>query len=128
MLLTLFKSKIHRATVTDVRLEYEGSVTIDRALMAAAEILPYERVQVVNVTTGARFETYAIPGPEGSGAVVMNGGAARLCHPGDTVILITYVQLTPEEVAGFRPRVVHVDAGNRVTRVVLGDPASTPEG
>ncbi|MFO7172735.1 MAG: aspartate 1-decarboxylase [Bacillota bacterium] len=117
MLRTFFKAKIHRATVTEANLNYEGSCTIDTDLLAAAGILPYECITVVNVTTGARFETYVIPGPAGSGIVCMNGGAARLAQPGDLVIVITWAQLTPEEIPGFRPRVVRVDGRNRILDV-----------
>lgn len=117
MLRTLFKSKIHRATVTETNLGYGGSITIDRALMEAADILPHERVQVVSVTTGARFETYAIAGERGTGIVCLNGAAARLVQPGDVVILITYAHFTPEELSTFRPRVVLVDEKNRITDV-----------
>ena len=120
MLRTLCKSKIHRATVTDARLHYVGSITIDEALLEAADILPYERVQVVSVTTGARLETYAIPGPRGGGTVCMNGAAARLIQPGDVVIIISYALMTGEEARGHRPRVVFVDEGNRITRIETG--------
>ena len=117
MLRILLKSKIHRATVTFVDLNYEGSVTIDEELMRAADILPYEQVHVVNVTTGARFESYAIAGPPGSGTVGMNGGAARLAQPGDLVILMTFAHVTADEVSSLRPRVVRVDARNRLVAV-----------
>lgn len=123
MLRTLFKSKIHRATVTEANLNYAGSITIDRTLMEAADILPHERVQVVSVTTGARLETYAIPGEPGSGVICLNGAAARLVQPGDIVILITYAQLAPEELATFRPRVVLVDGQNRIVEVRDAEPA-----
>lgn len=108
------KSKIHRATVTDSNLEYEGSITIDRTLLEAADILEFEQVQVVNLNNGARFETYAIPGERDSGAVVLNGAAARLVQPGDKVIIITYAQFDEAELREFRPRLVFVDADNRV--------------
>lgn len=113
MLRSMFKSKIHRATVTEANLNYAGSITIDRDLLEAADILEYEQVSVVNINTGARFETYTIAGPPGSGVICLNGGAARLAHPGDLVIIITYAQMTPEEVASHRPTVVHVDQRNR---------------
>lgn len=122
MLRSFFKAKIHRATVTQADLNYEGSCTIDTELLRAADILPYELISVVNVTTGARFETYVIAGAPGSGVICMNGGAARLAQPGDIVILITYAQLTPEELPGFRPRVVLVDGQNRVTKAIQADP------
>lgn len=110
----MFKSKIHRATVTQAELHYVGSVTIDQDLLDAADILPGEQVHVVNINTGARFETYTLPGARGSGVICMNGGAARLAQPGDLVILITYAQVAEEELAGFTPRVVLVDADNRI--------------
>lgn len=107
------KSKIHRATVTGADLNYEGSITIDALLMEAADILEYERVQVVNINNGARFETYAIRGEPGSGAIVLNGAAARLAHPGDKVIIISYASYEASELEGFEPRLVFVDAENR---------------
>ena len=113
MKLNVFKSKIHRATVTHADLHYEGSVTIDRTLMQRAEILPYEAVHIWNVTRGTRLVTYAIEGPEGSGAVCINGAAAHLMKPGDCVILATFADMTPEEARAHVPRVVRVDAQNR---------------
>ena len=120
MLRTFFRAKIHRATVTEANLNYMGSITIDADLLAAADILPYELVQVVNVNNGARLETYAIAGDPGSGVICLNGAAAPLAHPGDVVILITYAQLQPEELTGFQPRVVLVDEHNRITAVREG--------
>lgn len=117
MLRTFLKSKIHRATVTEANLNYNGSITIDQALMEAADILPHERVQVVSVTTGHRFETYAIVGERNSGVICLNGAAARLVQPGDIVILMTYAQLTPEDYADLRPRIVLVDEKNRITEI-----------
>lgn len=111
---TMFKSKIHRATVTEANLNYVGSITIDSDLLKAADMLEYEQVQVVNVTTGARFETYTIAGPAGSGVICLNGGAARLAHPGDVVIIITYAQIDDAELQGYKPTVVLVDAQNRM--------------
>lgn len=113
MKLQLFKSKIHRATVTHADLEYEGSVTIDVDLMEAAEILPFEAVHVWNVTRGTRLVTYALEGPRGSGAVCINGAAAHLNQPGDRVILATFAELSPEEARLHQPRVVRVDERNR---------------
>jgi aspartate 1-decarboxylase len=107
------KSKIHRATVTGADLNYEGSITIDALLMEAADILEYERVQVVNINNGARFETYAMRGEPGSGAIVLNGAAARLAHPGDQVIIISYASYEASELEDFEPRLVFVDAQNR---------------
>jgi aspartate 1-decarboxylase len=114
MLRTMFKSKIHRATVTEANLNYVGSITIDAELLRAADILEGEQVQVVNVNNGARFETYTIGGLAGSGVVCLNGAAARLAHPGDVVIIITYAQLNQAELDQFSPTVVHVDAQNRM--------------
>ncbi|MGQ9558162.1 MAG: aspartate 1-decarboxylase [Desulfurispora sp.] len=117
MWLTMFKSKIHRATVTEANLNYMGSITIDAALLEAAGILPHEKVQVVNNNNGARLETYVIAGPRGSGVICLNGAAARLVQPGDTVIIIAYALLTPEEAAAFRPTVVMVDEQNRISEI-----------
>jgi aspartate 1-decarboxylase len=108
----MMKSKIHRATVTDARLHYVGSVSIDTELMAAADILPFEQVAVLDIDNGARFETYAIEG--GPGEVRLNGAAARLVAPGDLVILITYADFEDTELDGYAPRVVHVDRANAV--------------
>jgi aspartate 1-decarboxylase len=108
----MMKSKIHRATVTGANLNYVGSVSIDTRLMALADVLPYEQVVVLDIDNGARFETYAIEG--GDGEVCLNGAAARLVAPGDRVILITYADYAEEELASYVPRVVHVDAANRV--------------
>ena len=108
----MMKSKIHRATVTDANLHYVGSVSVDTELMALADILPYEQVAVLDINNGARFETYAIEGDPGQ--ICLNGAAARLVAPGDTVILITYAEYEREELSTYAPRVVHVDAHNRV--------------
>src|ERR687883_891386 len=119
----LMKSKIHRATVTQADLHYVGSVTLDAALMEAADLLEGEQVAIVDVTNGARLETYVIPGPRGSGVIGINGAAAHLVHPGDLVIIISYAQLDDATARSYRPRVVHVDSDNRV--VELGsDPAA----
>jgi aspartate 1-decarboxylase len=119
---TMFKSKIHRATVTHADLHYVGSVTVDLDLLDAADILPGELVSIVDVTNGARLETYAIAGERGSGVIGINGAAAHLMHENDIVILITYAQMTTEEARAYQPRVVHVDENNRV--IQLGnDPA-----
>jgi aspartate 1-decarboxylase len=114
MLRTMMKSKIHRATVTQADLHYVGSVTVDEDLLDAADLLPGELVHIVDVTNGARLETYTIAGERGSGVLGINGAAARLVHPGDVVILIAYGQMETAEAKGFRPRVVFVDAGNRI--------------
>jgi aspartate 1-decarboxylase len=110
----LFKSKIHRATVTQADLDYEGSVTIDRDLLRAADILPYEKVAVWNVTRGTRLETYALEGEAGSGVICINGAAAHLNKPGDLVILATFAEVEAHEAAGWKPTVVFVDAKNRI--------------
>jgi pantoate--beta-alanine ligase len=110
---TMMKSKIHRATVTDANLNYVGSITVDHDLLEAADIRPYEQVVVLNINTGARFETYAIEGPAGGGDICLNGAAARLAQPGDLVIVITYAQYDEDTLDDFAPTVVHVDADNR---------------
>lgn len=115
MRLNVFKSKIHRATVTHADLEYEGSVTVDSDLLDAAEILPYEAVHIWNVTRGSRLMTYALPGPRGSGCICVNGAAAHLNKPGDLVILATFADMTAEEARQHKPVVVRVDAQNRQT-------------
>lgn len=112
---TMLKSKIHRATVTQADLHYVGSVTVDEDLMEAADLLPGEQVAIVDVTNGARLETYVITGQRGSGVIGINGAAARLVHPGDLVILIAYGQMDDVEARRHKPRVVFVDADNRVT-------------
>jgi aspartate 1-decarboxylase len=114
---TMMKSKIHRATVTEANLHYVGSVTIDRDLMDAADLLVNEKVQVVDNDNGARLETYVIEGERGSGVVCLNGAAARLVHPGDTVIIISYADLDDAEARAFEPRVVFVDRANRQVSV-----------
>lgn len=121
MFITMFKSKIHRATVTEANLNYMGSITIDESLMEAADILPNEKVQVVNNSNGARFETYVIQGPRDSGVICLNGAAARLVSPGDTVIIITYAILDRKEAISFKPRVVVVDGQNRTVEVRHGE-------
>ena len=113
MKLTMFKSKIHRATVTHADLAYEGSVTVDADLLDAAGILPFEAVHIWNVTRGTRLTTYALEGPRGSGAVCVNGAAAHQNQPGDLVILATFAEMTPEEARRHVPTVVRVDERNR---------------
>jgi aspartate 1-decarboxylase len=109
------KSKIHRATVTDANLNYVGSITIDTDLMAAADLLEWEQVAIVDIDNGNRFETYVIPGAAGSGAMCLNGAAARLVHPGDRIIVISYADYDQSELeGGFEPSVVHVDRTNRI--------------
>lgn len=116
MRLSVFKSKIHRATVTEANLNYEGSVTIDADLMEAADILPHEQVQVLNVNNGERFDTYAIRGQRGSGVICLNGPAARLAHVGDLVIILTYAWMERDELERHTPRIVMVDERNRILR------------
>jgi aspartate 1-decarboxylase len=127
MFRTMFKSKIHRATVTQADLHYVGSLTIDQDLMDAADLLPGEQVQVVDIDNGARLETYVIAGPRGTGVIGVNGAAARLVHQGDMVIIISYAAMSDAEARDFRPRVVHVDGSNKI--VSLGaDPAEPVPG
>ncbi len=114
MLRTMMKGKIHRATVTEANVDYMGSITIDRDLMESADILPYEQVQVVDVTNGARLETYVIEGQPGSGEICINGAAARLIHKGDIVIIISYCQLENDEARRLVPRQVKVDSRNHI--------------
>ena len=117
MLLHMLKGKIHRATVTQAELNYVGSITVDEALMEAAGIREYEKVAIVDVNNGARFETYVIAGQRGSGMICLNGAAARCVSVGDKVILMAYAQLTPEEVRnGYAPQVVFVDEENKIVR------------
>lgn len=111
--MNILKSKIHRVTVTEANLEYIGSITIDEALMEAANLYAGERVQVVDNNNGARLETYVIPGKRGSGCICMNGAAAHLIHVGDTVIIMAYAMLTPEEARIFKPSIVF-PTNNRV--------------
>lgn len=114
---TMCKSKIHRATVVDADLDYEGSITLDPVLMEAADLLPYEQVHVVNINNGARFETYTIEGKRGSGDVTLNGAAARLVQPGDKVIVISYASYEDAQLEAYRPKLVFVDRDNRIVRV-----------
>lgn len=121
MFLTMFKSKIHRATVTEADLNYMGSITIDEALIEAAGMLPHEKVQIVNTNNGARFETYVIKGPRDSGVICLNGAAARLVQPGDLVIIISYAIMDSNEAKSYRPTVVMVDGQNRITEIKHGE-------
>ena len=111
---TMLKSKIHRARVTQVDLDYEGSITIDRSLMEASDILPFERVEVLDVNNGARFSTYAIEGEANSGNIGINGAAARLVAKGDIVIILSYCQVPEDDALNVAPRIVRVDSRNRV--------------
>ena len=112
MVIEVLKSKIHRVTVTQANVDYVGSITIDSALLEAANIIRGEKVQVVNVTNGERLETYAIPGEAGSGVICLNGAAAHLGKPGDRLIVMAFGQFTPEEAAAHRPRVLFLDESN----------------
>ena len=114
---TMLKSKIHRATVTQADLHYVGSVTVDAALMDAADLLPGEQVAIVDITNGARLETYVIEGERGSGVIGINGAAAHLIQPGDLVILISYQMIDDHEARTAKPRIVHVDADNRIVEL-----------
>ena len=124
MMRIMMKSKIHRATVTQADLDYVGSVTLDAALMEAADLLEGEQVAIVDITNGARIETYVIPGERGSGVIGINGAAAHLVHPGDLVIIMSYAVLSDAEARALKPRVVHVDEKNRIVK--LGDDAAEP--
>ena len=114
---TLFKSKIHRAAVTGADLNYSGSLSIDEDLLEAADILPYEKIDVVNINTGGRFSTYAIKGKRGSGEIALNGGAARLGQTGDLLIIITYANVPENELADFKIKTVTVEADNSVKHI-----------
>ena len=113
----MLKAKIHRATVTQAALNYVGSITVDEALLEESGILEYEKVQIVDVENGARFETYTIAGERGSGVMCLNGAAARMVQPGDKIILMAYAQVTPEEAEELKPRVLFVDDKNQVTKI-----------
>ncbi len=124
MMRIMMKSKIHRATVTQADLDYVGSVTMDVALMEVADMLEGEQVAIVDITNGARIETYVIPGKRGSGVIGINGAAAHLVHPGDLVIIISYGLVTDAEARTLEPRIVHVDEKNRIVK--LGNDAAEP--
>ena len=113
---TMCKSKIHRGVLTGADLNYEGSLTVDQLLMDAADMREFEKVQVVNVNNGARLETYLIAGPRGSGTIQLNGAAARLGHPGDRVIVISYAEYEEAELEAFEPKLVFVDEQNRIAK------------
>ncbi len=127
MTITMFKGKLHRLRVTEADLYYEGSITLDTELLRAAGILPYEKVQVVNVNNGARLETYTIPGAAGSRIVCLNGPAARLATKGDEVIVMSYADMTPDEALTHRPRVVLVNERNDPKEIIDLDVAAHPE-
>ncbi|SFB17652.1 L-aspartate 1-decarboxylase [Cohnella sp. OV330] len=125
MMRQMMKSKLHRATVTEANLNYVGSITIDEDLLDLVDILPDEKVQIVNNNNGARFETYTIPGPRGSGVICLNGAAARLVQPGDKVIIIAYGYMETEEAKRHKPKVAILDEGNRVVQMMAQEPHST---
>lgn len=118
MKVTMFKSKLHQMVVTEANLMYEGSITIDQDLLDQAQLLPYEKVQVLNITNGQRLETYTIPGERGSRVCCLNGAAARLTQIGDRIIVIAYAEMTPEEAQTHKPRVVVVDERNNPKTVL----------
>ncbi|NLD04894.1 MAG: aspartate 1-decarboxylase [Synergistaceae bacterium] len=117
MMITMLKAKIHRAAVTESNLNYVGSITIDRDLMEASGILEYEKVSVVNIDNGSRFETYVIEGDCGSGVICVNGAAARLVQPGDKVIILAYCQIDSEEAESHSPQIVFVGSGNKILEI-----------
>ena len=117
MQITALKCKIHRATVVQAELDYSGSITIDEALMEKANLLEYEKVQIVDINNGSRFETYVISGQRDSGMICLNGAAARMVSVGDKIIIMAYASMSPEELQNNPPRVVFVDEKNRVTRM-----------
>ncbi len=125
MFRTMMKSKIHRATVTEANLNYVGSITIDTALMEAADLLPNEQVHVVNNNNGARFETYVIPGAKGSGVICLNGAAARLAHPGDVVIIISYVMMSETDARAYEPKIAILDECNQIWKEDTEEPHGT---
>ena len=124
MMRIMMKSKIHRATVTQADLDYVGSVTLDGELMEAADLLEGEQVAIVDITNGARIETYVIPGPRGSGVIGINGAAAHLVHPNDLVIIMSYAMMSDAEARALQPTVVHVDEQNRIVK--LGNDPAEP--
>ncbi|MEX2363063.1 MAG: aspartate 1-decarboxylase [Balneolaceae bacterium] len=125
MKITMFKSKLHQMVVTEANLMYEGSITIDQELLDAANLLPYEKVQVVNITNGSRLETYTIPGERGSKVCCLNGAAARLTQVGDRIIVISYAEMTPEEAKEHKPRTVVVDENNEPKKIFDNSVPST---
>lgn len=125
MLRTMMKAKIHRARVTEANLNYVGSVTIDADILDKVDILPHEKVQIVNNNNGARLETYVIPGERGSGIVCLNGAAARLVQKGDRVIIITYALIENEKLATFKPKVAIMDENNKIEQLIEQEPPLT---
>jgi aspartate 1-decarboxylase len=125
MFRTMMKSKLHRATVTEANLNYVGSITIDQDLMELIDVYENEKVQIVDNNNGARFETYVIPGPRGSGVICLNGAAARLVHPGDKIIIISYGMMTSEEARNYNPLIVILDENNQVVQTTKEETHST---
>jgi aspartate 1-decarboxylase len=117
MFVTMMKSKIHRAVVTEANLNYIGSITIDEDLMNSADMLKNEKVQIVNINNGNRFETYVIPGARGSGVMCLNGAAARLAHPGDLIIVISYALCDRKEAEDFQPKIIFLNEKNEITEI-----------
>ncbi len=118
MQLTLLKTKLHRATVTEANLNYTGSITIDKELLEKSGIIPFEKVQIVNINNGERFETYVIEGERNSGVVCLNGAAARLVQPQDKVIIMSYIQLDEKETKGYNPKVFILDEDNKIKQEI----------
>ena len=126
MLQYMLKSKIHRATVIEADLNYEGSLSVDRDLMDAVGLAPYERVNIYNINNGERFDTYVIEGKAGSGMIGLNGAAARKGMAGDLIIIVSYALYAPEELAGYKPRIVVLDKGNLIKKVMHVEEAQHP--
>ncbi|PAV29473.1 aspartate 1-decarboxylase [Virgibacillus profundi] len=125
MFRTMMKGKIHRARVTEANLNYVGSVTIDQSILEKVDILPHEKVQIVNNNNGARLETYIIPGERGSGVVCLNGAAARLVQTGDTLIIVAYALISDEELADFKPKVAIMNEQNEIEQLIEQEPPLT---
>lgn len=125
MFRTMMKAKLHRATVTEANLNYIGSITIDEDLLDLVDMLPNEKVQIVNNNNGARLETYIIPGPRGSGVICLNGAAARMVHVGDTVIIISYAMMSDEEARRHTPKIAVLDGNNKPVNTMEAEPHST---
>ncbi|MFC0214818.1 aspartate 1-decarboxylase [Paenibacillus chartarius] len=125
MFRTMMKAKIHRATVTEANLNYIGSITIDQDLIEMVDMLPNEKVQIVNNNNGARLETYIIPGPRGSGVICLNGAAARLVQTGDTIIIVSYASMSDEEARRHKPVVAIMGEGNKVVQLLKEEEHST---
>lgn len=128
MIRTMMKSKIHRAHVTEANLNYVGSVTIDQSILEKVDILPHEKVQIVNNNNGSRLETYVIPGEKGSGVICLNGAAARLVQKGDTVIIVSYALVTEEELASYKPKVAIMNQDNEIVQLIEQEPPLTEMG